>query len=150
VARGRAVGVDVENIAARAVSLDVANHFFSASEVAELSGVPPFLQQDRFFEYWTFKESYIKARGMGLSIPLDRFSFGFHHHDAVSIRIDPDLDDQAERWGFWQCRPTSDYVMAICAERGSDEAPTISMRKFTAFGNEMPVIAPFLRRSEGC
>lgn len=150
VTRGRELGVDVENIAARTVSLGVAEHFFSPTEVAELSCVAPDRQHDRFFEYWTFKESYIKARGMGLSLPLNRFSFRFPHQSAVSISIDPDLQDEADRWSFWQCRPTADYLMAICAERHVDDAPTISMRKFTPLSHEMPVITPFLRRSEAC
>jgi 4'-phosphopantetheinyl transferase len=83
VTRGRELGVDVENIAARTVSLDIAKHFFSADEVAELARVAPDRQQDRFFEYWTFKESYIKARGMGLSLPLNGFSFEFPQREAV-------------------------------------------------------------------
>jgi 4'-phosphopantetheinyl transferase len=150
VTRGRELGVDVENIATRAVSLDVAERFFSPTEVAELSCVAPDRQQDRFFEYWTLKESYIKARGMGLSLPLDRFSFEFPNHSAVSISIDPELQDHADRWSFWQYRPTADYLMAICAERRVDDVPVISLRKFTPLGNEMPVIAPSLRRSEAC
>jgi 4'-phosphopantetheinyl transferase len=150
VTRGRVLGVDVENIAARCVSLDVAEHFFSPTEVAELACVAADRQQDRFFEYWTLKESYIKARGMGLSLPLDRFSFSFPHHSAVSLSIDHDLQDHADRWSFWQYRPTADYLMAICAERCVDDAPVISMRKFTPLGNEMPVIVPSHRRSETC
>ena len=150
VTRGRELGVDVENIATRSVSLDVAERFFSPTEVSELAGVAADRQQDRFFEYWTLKESYIKARGMGLSLPLDRFSFSFPHHNAVSLSIDPSLEDQADRWSFWQYRPTADYLMAICAERSTDDAPVISMRQFTPMGNEMPVIAPSLRRSEAC
>lgn len=148
ITRGRELGVDVENVSARSVSLDVAEHFFSPVEVAELARVAPDRQQDRFFEYWTFKESYIKARGMGLSLPLDRFSFRFPHQGGVSISIDPDLHDREDRWSFWQCRPTADYLMAICAERGANETPVVSMRKYTPLRNEMPVIAPFLRRSE--
>ncbi len=150
VTRGRELGIDVENIATRAISLDVAERFFSSAEVAELSRVAPDRQQDRFFEYWTFKESYIKARGMGLSLPLDSFSFAFPRHSAVSISINPELQDHADRWSFWQYRPTADYLMAICAERHADDAPAILMRKFTPLGNEMPVIAPFIRRSETC
>ena len=150
VARGRELGVDVENIATRAVSLDVAERFFSPTEVAELSCVAPDRQQDRFFEYWTLKESYIKARGMGLSLPLDRFSFGFPHHGAVSISIDPELQDHADRWSFWQYRPNADYLMALCVERFVDDEPAISMRKFTPLSNDMPVIAPPMRRSEAC
>lgn len=150
VTRGRELGVDVENVATRCISLDVAERFFSASEVAELSCVPSDRQQDRFFEYWTFKESYIKARGMGLSLPLDRFSFEFPHHSAVRISIDPDLGDCAERWSFWQCRPTADYLMAICAERSAGTPPAISMRKFTPLASEVPVSARFLRSSDAC
>lgn len=150
VTRGRELGIDVENIATRAISLDVAERFFSPAEVAELSRVAPDRQQDRFFEYWILKESYIKARGMGLSLPLDGFSFEFPHHSAVNISINPELQDHADRWSFWQYRPTADYLMAICAERYFDDVPAISMRKFAPLGNEMPVIAPFLRRSETC
>ncbi len=150
VTRGRELGIDVENIAARAVSLEVAEHFFSRTEVAELACIAPDRQHDRFFEYWTLKESYIKARGMGLSLPLDGFSFQFPQPGTVSIRINPGLQDHADRWRFWQYRPTPDYLMAICAEQHAEGAPAISMRKFTPMGDEMPVIAPFMRRSEAC
>lgn len=150
VTRGRELGIDVENLSTRTRSLHVAERFFSPTEVAELSTVAPDRQQDRFFEYWTLKESYIKARSIGLSLPLNGFSFAFPHDSAVSISINPELQDHAERWSFWQYRPTSDYLMAICAERNVDQAPAISMRKFTPLGNEMPVIAPLLRRSETC
>ncbi|MBA2238460.1 MAG: 4'-phosphopantetheinyl transferase superfamily protein, partial [Lysobacter sp.] len=101
VTRGRELGIDVENIATRRVSLDIAKRFFSATEAAELSRVPPDRQQDRFFEYWTFKEAYIKARGMGLSLPLDGFSFQFPRPDAVAISIDSRLHDAADRWSLW-------------------------------------------------
>lgn len=150
VTRGRELGIDVENIARRPISLEVADRFFSPVEAADLARVAPDRQQHRFFEYWTLKESYIKARGMGLSLPLDGFSFEFPHHSAVSIAINPELQDHADRWSFWQYRPTADYLMAICAERHVDDAPAISMRKFTPMGNEMPVIAPFLRQSGAC
>ncbi len=150
VTRGRELGVDVENIATRTVSLEVAERFFSRTEVAALACVAPDRQQERFFEYWTLKESYIKARGMGLSLPLDHFSFAFAQHGAVSIDIHPDLQDHADRWRFWQYRPSADYLMAICAERWVDDVPTITMRTFTPLGDEIPLTAPSLRRPETC
>ncbi|MEQ1513543.1 MAG: 4'-phosphopantetheinyl transferase superfamily protein [Lysobacteraceae bacterium] len=125
----RALGVDVENIATRQVSLGIADRFFAPTEVAELSATPIDRQQDRFFEYWTFKESYIKARGMGLSIPLDRFSFRYPHERAVGLSIQPELEDDAERWSFWQYRPTSEHLLAICAERTGAERPDVTIRK---------------------
>jgi 4'-phosphopantetheinyl transferase len=125
----RALGVDVENIATRQVSLGIADRFFSPAEVAELSSTPIERQQDRFFEYWTFKESYIKARGMGLSIPLDKFSFRYPHERAVDLSIQPELEDDADRWSFWQYRPTSEHLLAICAERIGAERPDMTIRK---------------------
>ncbi len=150
VTRGRDLGVDVENVATRSISLDVADRFFSATEAAELSRIPPDRQQDRFFEYWTFKESYIKARGMGLSLPLDRFSFEFPHHDAVRLSIDAELNDVAERWSFWQSRPSPDHLMAICAERSLGDPPLITMRKFMPPTSDVSVVAHFLRSSHPC
>lgn len=125
----RALGVDVENIAARRVSLGIADRFFSPAEVAELSSTPIDRQQDRFFEYWTFKESYIKARGMGLSIPLDRFSFRYPHERVVDLSLQPELEDDANRWSFWQYRPTSEHLLAICAERTDAERPGLTIRR---------------------
>lgn len=71
------LGVDTENVRTRQVSPDLATHFFSRAEATALQRLPVELQHERFFQYWTLKESYIKARGMGLSIPLDQFSFHF-------------------------------------------------------------------------
>jgi 4'-phosphopantetheinyl transferase len=113
VARRRALGVDVENLEASEMPVDVADRFFASSEVTALLALPSSQQQDRFFEYWTFKESYIKARGMGLSIPLDKFSFDFPSDRGVTLSIDTTLSDVAENWRFWQFRPRKEYLIAI-------------------------------------
>src|SRR6185295_2088423 len=117
VTRRRALGVDVENFCERNVSMDIADRFFAPPEVAALSTVSRSEQQYRFFEYWTFKESYIKARGMGLSLPLDKFSFHYPDDHAVEIAIEPELADHPARWEFWQFQPSPEYLVAICAER---------------------------------
>jgi 4'-phosphopantetheinyl transferase len=129
VARGRALGIDVENISTRSAPIDIAEHFFARTEAAELSRLPLDRQPDRFFEYWTFKESYIKARGMGLSIPLDQFSFEFPHQGGVRLAIEPELGDRTSRWCFWQFRPRPEYQLALCAERVDHEAPRLTIRR---------------------
>ena len=129
VTRGGALGIDVENIEARAASIGVANRFFAPTETAELFRLPRERQPDRFWEYWTFKESYIKARGMGLSLALDRFSFEYPHERGVRLTIDPELSDDASRWCFWQFRPRPEYQLALCAERVGHEAPQLTIRK---------------------
>jgi len=72
--RAREVGVDVELLREDFASLEIAERFFSRSEVALLNSLAPELRTDGFFNCWTRKEAYIKALGEGLSHPLDRFA----------------------------------------------------------------------------
>ena len=148
VTRRRALGVDVENCRAREVSIEIADRFFAPAEVTALSGVPPHQQQYRFFEYWTFKESYIKARGMGLSLPLDKFSFHYQHDRAVEIAIDAELADDAARWQFWQFQPRPEYLVAICAERVAGYSAKLIVRQAVPMLSEKSFIPEFLRVSE--
>lgn len=126
----RALGVDVEHLD-RKVNLEVADRFFSPKESAELASLAPDRQVRRFFDYWTFKESYIKARGMGLSIPLDSFSFGFPSEDSLNLSVAPSQKDDPDRWRFWQLELDGDYLMAVCAERVQAQEPALHLRRLT-------------------
>jgi len=97
---GRDVGVDVEDRTRKGSLLRVADRFFSPFEVRALRSLPPEHQLDRFFLYWTLKESYIKARGKGLAIPLAQFSFDLDAASEPRVRFDPALEDDPERWQF--------------------------------------------------
>lgn len=148
VTTGRELGVDVENFRAREVSLDVADRYFAPDEVVVLNAAPPNEQQYRFFEYWTFKESYIKARGMGLSLPLDKFSFHYPDDRAVEIAIHPELADPSSRWQFWQFRPEPDYLVAICGERVDAQTPRLIVRQAVPMVSETALNPQFLRLSD--
>jgi 4'-phosphopantetheinyl transferase len=147
VTRGGALGVDVENILARKVSLQIADRCFAPDEVAALAAVPPQQQQYHFFEYWTFKESYIKARGMGLSLPLDKFSFHYPDDGKVAIAIAPELGDDAARWQFWQFRPVSQYLVAVCAAGVGTRCSNPVVRIATLETAGTPIVPTFLRTS---
>ena len=71
------VGVDVEPFERAEQILKLAPKVFSAAEQAQLAMLHEAEKLDRALSLWTLKESYIKARGMGLSLPLDKFSFLF-------------------------------------------------------------------------
>lgn len=73
VARRREIGIDVEHRRPGFSNDTLAEHFFSDDEVREIRSLPAQLQERAFFACWTRKEAYIKARGQGLSIPLDQF-----------------------------------------------------------------------------
>jgi 4'-phosphopantetheinyl transferase len=115
IARDRAIGVDVENVREQRAAVEIADRVFAPDEVAALRALPVEEQEQRFFEYRTLKESYIKARGMGLSIPLDRFAFDLQTPARISLRIDSSLQDRAERWVFWQLQLGCEHVSAVCA-----------------------------------
>lgn len=147
VTRHRALGVDVESLHRREVSIEIADHYFAPEEVAVLTATPPHQQKYRFFEYWTFKEAYIKARGMGLSLPLDKFSFQYPDDYAVEIAIDPELRDDSRRWQFWQFRPRPEYLVAICAERAEHQSMSLVVRQAIPMRSDSEFPIQLLRAS---
>jgi 4'-phosphopantetheinyl transferase len=113
------VGVDVEDTQRRGETVRIANRFFSASEVAALDALPPERQRRRFFEYWTLKESYIKARGMGLAIPLNQFSFRLDEDKRITIAFDPRLADDPGAWQFGHYHPSERHLLSFAIRRGA-------------------------------
>ncbi|MFT7578582.1 MAG: 4'-phosphopantetheinyl transferase [Myxococcota bacterium] len=112
VAREIAVGVDVEHTERRARLAVIARRFFAPSEVEALLALDEAGHRDRFFAYWTLKEAYIKARGMGLAIPLGQFFFDVDRR-PITIGFDPRLDDDPARWHFELSDPYPDHRLAV-------------------------------------
>jgi 4'-phosphopantetheinyl transferase len=125
---GRALGVDVEDTAAnRPHVLDLVERFFSPSEARALNALPAERQVDRFYELWTLKESYIKARGMGLSLGLSHFSFSPEGATA-SVRFDAGFQDDPAAWDFRLFHPDAQYLIATAVERLTGSSPTVEIR----------------------
>jgi 4'-phosphopantetheinyl transferase len=122
------VGADVEHLDRR-TNLAVADSHFAPAEVAALRGLAPAAQPRRFLDYWTLKESYIKARGLGLKIPLDQFAFDLTDGAPVRVRFDPRLGDDASQWEFHQVEPLPGYLAALAVRRAPGTRITISVEK---------------------
>jgi len=137
VARNRELGVDVEDIHRHGETVAVADRFFSPSESAELIRQPVHRQRDRFFDYWTLKEAYIKARGMGLAIPLDHFSYHLENPENIRISFAPQLPDHPSRWQFSLRTLEGRHRIATAIERRADEGPIkIEMIRTVPFARE--------------
>ena len=143
----RQLGVDIEDWHARQAPLAIADHFFALQEVRDLRALPHVEQHRRFFEYWTLKESYIKARGKGLAIPLDRFSFRFPSPTSISLAVNPDLNDQARCWRFWQFEPMPGSVAAVCAERPGTGVPRLLLKQIIPLVEESDIEHHPMRKS---
>ena len=89
VSRDCVIGIDVENIARTLDADELAPSVFAPAELADFrrSGLED--RRNRFFSYWTLKESYIKARGRGLSLPLDAFWFEHWRLIPTSVCHEP-------------------------------------------------------------
>jgi 4'-phosphopantetheinyl transferase len=99
-------------------TLEIAADFFAPREVLALLKAPSAEQCERFFDYWTLKEAYIKARGMGLAIPLDQFWFTLDASAPVRIAFAPELDDDPASWQFARLRPSARHRVAVAVRRG--------------------------------
>ncbi len=113
---GRAVGVDVERVREDFAGLDIAKNFFSPHEVAALSELPAEHLATAFFDCWTRKEAYIKARGLGLSHPLHLFTVSLTPgRPAALLRTDDD-PEEAARWSLVELFPGEGYRGALAFE----------------------------------
>jgi 4'-phosphopantetheinyl transferase len=122
VALGHEIGIDVED-STRKIDINIADRFFSRQESEVIRRTKEGEKKGVFFDFWTLKESYIKAKGGGLSIPLDKFSFTLSP-GAAAIRFDDDrndcdADDAADQFSFFRFSLLKNFKAAItiCAPR---------------------------------
>ena len=118
VTRGRSVGVDIEQIRMDVEIENLASRYFSTGEVSELMGLPPHGRVVGFFNCWTRKEAYVKARGLGLSLPLDGFDVSLAPNEPSVLRATRPDPDEATRWSLHSIFVDRDYVGALVIEGG--------------------------------
>jgi 4'-phosphopantetheinyl transferase len=107
------VGVDIEYCGRANDVLAIAERYFSASESRDLFALAQDEQRERFFDYWTLKEAYMKARGEGIALGLGNFSFSFAASEAIAVGFDACLQDDPCEWQFRLMCPQPDYRMAV-------------------------------------
>jgi 4'-phosphopantetheinyl transferase len=115
VALGRRLGIDVERVREDFCCEEIAEHFFSGREVATLRALPEAERPHAFFRCWTRKEAYIKARGEGLSIPLDSFSVSLGPGEPAEL-LSVDGPPEAARWTLIGLEPRPGYAAAVAFE----------------------------------
>jgi 4'-phosphopantetheinyl transferase len=106
---GAELGVDIEEVKADFKGMQIASHFFSEKEIAELAKLPPKLADEAFFECWTAKEAYVKARGQGLSIPLRSFTVEFGSREQLL------QDEDGSWWSCYALEPAPGFAGAVVA-----------------------------------
>lgn len=122
------VGVDVENASYQQPAMELASRFFSPDEVASLRSFAGMALNLEFYRHWTLKESYLKAYGVGLSLPLDRFGFRLAAQRAEFF-LAPAAEHRADEWYFAQWAASPDHLLAVCLRHDAVIPPTLKLRR---------------------
>lgn len=109
IASDHPVGCDVEWVNPE-VNLKIADRFFAEAEAEDIKAAPNGEQIDRFFRYWTLKESFVKCLGLGFQIMPNTFSVALG--DAITIR--QDVTDKAYYLKEYSDLPG--YKCSVCME----------------------------------
>lgn len=103
------VGIDVEQI--HPYKDGVLRKVLSPIEKEQMETAAEVLKQELFFRFWTLKESYVKAVGCGITVPLTEISFRLGEEGSVAGNY--------PGWRFWQMKMAGDYILSVCtAEEG--------------------------------
>lgn len=113
--RGRDLGLDIERVRALDDLERLAETVFSPAERVELWQVPPASRPEAFFNGWTRKEAYIKARGDGLQRLAD-FDVSLGPCEPVRLRRVQGEPDEPARWSLTALTPIPGFAAAVCVE----------------------------------
>lgn len=121
ITRGRKIGVDVEKVRTGISAEIIGGHYFSKAEMAELQALATEQREAAFFLCWTRKEAYIKAQGMGLSLPLESFDVSLTPHQPPLLRATRPDTTEAARWTLLSLEAGAGYEAAVAVEGQSLE-----------------------------
>lgn len=108
------LGIDVERYDRVRDPVSVSTHFFTKREQKYILCDDELVQRKRFTTLWTVKESYIKLKGGGLSIPLDSFSVEVKEHNQIQIKhLDEDVELQETC--IYSFKPTTIHDLTVSA-----------------------------------
>jgi 4'-phosphopantetheinyl transferase len=115
---GFEIGVDIEELHDIHDFEQIAERYFCREEASQLLSVDGKKQRkEAFFRCWTRKESYLKAIGDGLSVPLDRFQVTLLSGSPVRFIHIGNQTSAASQWTLQHLEPAPGYVGAL-AYRG--------------------------------
>ncbi|MBN9549742.1 MAG: 4'-phosphopantetheinyl transferase superfamily protein [Alphaproteobacteria bacterium] len=108
------IGVDVERRDRDAGLDELAPVVLAPAELKRFAKLPRAAQPEFFFAHWTLKEAYVKARVMGLSLPVQEICLDFLP-SSPTMSFTGAIEDDATRWRLWTLRPTDEHLVGVAA-----------------------------------
>jgi 4'-phosphopantetheinyl transferase len=127
------VGIDVQDIT-RPPPAGVGERYLSEIERRALEASPEGQRSERFFERWTLKEAYVKARGLGFALPLAQIGFELSPLggadatpfdlgvSAASLVLGPGCPDDGRRYWLKAWRASREHRAAVALAQPPDTA----------------------------
>ncbi len=110
------VGIDIMSLN-RKIKFDLCKSMFSIKEYEQIKNIKDFLI------FWCLKEAYVKAIGLGLSVPFDKI--GFEIGDKIKLYFD---GIYKPNWHFNYFILQSEYVVAVAQETKFDIQDLVEVR----------------------
>lgn len=111
------IGVDIEWKRPDFEAIKLAHRFFSEYEYRSLLELPEEQQRDGFFNCWARKESFIKAVGLGLSLPLKSFDVSLKPNCEAALLQVRHNDYNKNDWQLFAIPADSHYAAAAVAKK---------------------------------
>jgi 4'-phosphopantetheinyl transferase len=119
VTAGIEIGIDIEYLHRKVACLNLARRYFTPEEADTFEGLSDVAIRDRFFDFWTLKEAWLKAYGTGLKTPLNTFGFTLGA-DNITIAFTDRLDEKPDDWSFMQFEIKEGYRLSVSVKDSPD------------------------------
>lgn len=110
-------GIDIENTSNVSGPELLFKHVLMPLEIDRLKGLSGDSLKKQFLIYWSLKESFVKATGKGLSLPLTQFSFKIYLNGCAQLFVDPQLSYVPNEWQFAYFWLTNEHVLAVAIRK---------------------------------
>lgn len=124
-ASGR-LGVDIEEMRQVRLMLGIADKNFAPDEAARLHAAPANERRRLFFRFWTRKEAFLKALGVGLTHPLRSFSVDPTPGAAQGLLHVEDLPEDPAQWHIGGVRCAEGAEAALAMDQAGVEVEPLS------------------------
>jgi len=114
--RDHEIGVDIEHIRDIPEMDQIVERFFSARETIAFRALPESKKKEAFFNCWTRKEAFVKAKGEGLKIGLNQFEVSLAPGQQAALLSTKGDPQEASRWSLRELNPGLGSVAALAVQ----------------------------------
>jgi 4'-phosphopantetheinyl transferase len=106
-------GIDAELLTRRGNLQAIAEKMFADAELVALNKLDGRAFLEQFFIFWTLREAYCKALGVGIGFSKKDYAFEAGSDNRVRIRFDSQAGESGGDWQFTILRPGADHLVAV-------------------------------------